>query len=264
MCRLLGYVGTPIVLEKLLCEPPHSLIVQSYQPQEMTSGLLNADGFGIGWYGAERSQPPFSYRQILPIWSDINLPHLARYVESPCVLSYVRSATPGLAVDLSNCQPFIQDQWMFIHNGFIRDFRQTLYRPLRSLLGDRAYNQIQGTTDSEHLFALILDRFHRQPQGTLGQALVAAIAQLEQLAQTQTVAFSANVVISDGETLVACRYAHGQSQPSLYWLKTPSGVLVVSEPIFPGDWQSFAENSVLSVGTDLDLHFSPIPGLVPS
>lgn len=48
MCRLLGYLGEPILLESILTQPKHSLIVQSYQPQEMQESLLNADGFGLG------------------------------------------------------------------------------------------------------------------------------------------------------------------------------------------------------------------------
>jgi predicted glutamine amidotransferase len=107
MCRLLAYLGQPIQLEKILLEPEHSLVVQSYQPQEMTAGLLNADGFGIGWYHPTQETKPFTYRNILPMWNDVNLPNLSRYIESGCVLSNVRSATPGLAVDLSNCQHLI-------------------------------------------------------------------------------------------------------------------------------------------------------------
>lgn len=50
MCRLLAYLGSPIFLEYLLYKPEHSLIAQSYQPREMISGAVNADGFGVGWY----------------------------------------------------------------------------------------------------------------------------------------------------------------------------------------------------------------------
>ncbi|MEP0772297.1 class II glutamine amidotransferase, partial [Trichocoleus sp. ST-U1] len=49
MCRILGYLGSPILLDCLLSKPEHSLIVQSYEPREMTSGVVSADGFGIGW-----------------------------------------------------------------------------------------------------------------------------------------------------------------------------------------------------------------------
>ena len=46
MCRLLAYLGPPIRLDRLIVEPEHSLVEQSYKPREMTSGHVNADGFG--------------------------------------------------------------------------------------------------------------------------------------------------------------------------------------------------------------------------
>ncbi|NJK27847.1 MAG: class II glutamine amidotransferase, partial [Coleofasciculaceae cyanobacterium SM2_3_26] len=127
MCRILGYLGQPVVLKRLLYEPEHSLLVQSYQPKEMTSGVVNADGYGIGWYDPARGIDPFVYRHTLPIWGDANLPHLSRYIESGTILGCVRSATAGQPVDLSNCQPFQCDRWLGVHNGFIEQFRQTLY-----------------------------------------------------------------------------------------------------------------------------------------
>jgi glutamine amidotransferase len=82
MCRLLGYLGAKIKLDHLLYKPEHSLLVQSYQPKEMTSGVVNADGLGIGWYHHEQDVNPFTYKSTLPIWNDTNLPELSRYIES--------------------------------------------------------------------------------------------------------------------------------------------------------------------------------------
>jgi glutamine amidotransferase len=91
MCRLLGYVGPPCLLQTGLPAPAHSLVVQSYAPKEMTAGLLNADGFGVAWYGS--ADPlPLAYRSLLPIWSDLHLPHLERYVVSAIYRMVVRSA----------------------------------------------------------------------------------------------------------------------------------------------------------------------------
>jgi glutamine amidotransferase len=146
MCRLLGYLGLPLTLDRLLYKPEHSLISQSYQPREMTSGLLNADGFGAGWYHPQRESEPFTYKNTVPIWSDSNLPSLSRYVESGCVLAAVRSATAGQSVDLSNCQPFQHRLILGIHNGSIDNFRQTLYRPIRERLSDATYQSIDGNT----------------------------------------------------------------------------------------------------------------------
>lgn len=263
MCRLLAYLGPPITLDRLIFQPEHSLVVQSYQPKEMTAGLLNADGFGLGWYHGDRLEPPYVYRHVLPIWSDVNLPEISRYVVSPCVLAYVRSATPGLAIDLSNCQPFRQENLLLIHNGYIEDFRQTLYRPIRNTLDDRTYQQIKGTTDSEHIFALVLAERHRHPELSLLEILGRAIDRLDVLARDHGSYFSANVILSDGKKLVACRHANRSPVPTLYWLRDdpayPGAVLVASEPVGPGDWQVCPEHCFLSVEPDLDCSLLPFP-----
>ncbi len=247
MCRLLGYLGPKIELDKILYKPQHSLIVQSYQPKEMTSGLLNADGFGIGWYNSHKSTYPYSYKNILPIWSDPNLLQLSNYIESHCILAYVRSATPGLAVDLSNCQPFIKDDVMFIHNGFIDKFRHTLYRPIRNFLDDTHYKLIHGTTDSEHIFALIMQYF--QSSNNLEESVSKALHKLTKLAQEYNTDFSANIIISDGKKLIVSRYATREPVPSLYWLKDDllysEGIIIASEPLFEGNWHTCIENNVI-------------------
>lgn len=247
MCRLLGYLGQKIELDKILYKPEHSLIVQSYQPKEMTSGLLNADGFGIGWYHPEKETYPYTYKSILPIWSDTNLIQLSRYIESDCILAYVRSATPGLSVDLNNCQPFTKNNIMFIHNGFIAHFRETLYRPIRNLLDDTYYKLIHGTTDSEHIFALIMQYF--DVENNLKIAVEKALDKLTDLAIEYKTDFSANIVISDGKNSVISRYATRKPVPSLYYLQDdlmyPDSMIIASEPLFEGDWHSFEENTVI-------------------
>jgi ergothioneine biosynthesis protein EgtC len=260
MCRLLGYLGRPIQLDRLLCAPDHSLIVQSYQPREMTAGLVNADGFGVGWYHATQETEPFTYRNTLPIWSDVNLPSLSRYVESGCVLANVRSATPGLSVDLSNCQPFQHSLILGMHNGFIANFRQTLYRPLRDRLSDLAYQSIHGLTDSEHIFAVLIDEI--QVSETLTEALHRTLNILTDLGQKYETAFSANLIVSDGTSLVASRYASGVQVPTLYFLQhhpeLPESVFIASEPLFEGHWKPLPEHSILTVRHDLNSEVKPL------
>jgi glutamine amidotransferase len=262
MCRLLGYLGSPIALDKLLYKPEHSLIVQSYQPREMNSGVVNADGFGVGWYDAQKDINPYSYKNILPIWNDTNLASLSRYVESGCVLAYVRSATAGQAIDLSNCQPFEYDRLLCIHNGLIDNFRQSLYRPLRDRLGDVAYQSIKGNTDSEHLFALLLDELQTLPSATLEQALHTALLQMDRMAKSYQVAASANMIVSDGKRLIASRFASDKKAPSLYWLRDdptfPEAVIIASEPLFEGNWNSVPEQSIVSVGQDLEIEIHQV------
>ena len=264
MCRLLGYLGSTIQLDQLLYKPEHSLLVQSYQPQEMTSGVVNADGLGIGWYHAQQDVDPFTYKSTLPIWNDINLPELSRYIESGCVLAYVRSATAGQALDMSNCQPFRDGRLLFIHNGFISNFRKTLYRPIRERLSERIYQSVNGTTDSEHIFALFLNELEASGNSTkdgntshwsIVEALQSTLLTLTELAKTYNVSFSANVMISDGHHIVASRYAYDTTAPSLYWIKDdstyPDSVIIASEPMFSGNWNKCPNISMLSVGKSL-------------
>ncbi|OAB59013.1 class II glutamine amidotransferase [Phormidium willei BDU 130791] len=247
MCRLLAYLGSPISLDSILCQPPHSLVVQSYQPQEMTAGLLNADGYGLGWYDRRRQSQAFTYKSILPIWSDINLPSLSRYIHSDCILAYVRSATPGQALDLSNCQPFTYHNWSFIHNGAIPEFRDRLYRPLRDRLRRPYYELINGSTDSEHLFAYLMQLHHDQPQPSLQETLKTALQDFQALAIAHHSQLSANLILSDGQHLIACRFAVNTEAPSLYYLAQNDQHLIASEPIFPGNWQAFPSGSILNL-----------------
>ena len=262
MCRLLGYLGLPIQLNHLLYKPEHSLIVQSYQPREMTSGVVNADGYGIGWYHHQKDTQPFTYKNILPIWSDINLPTLSRYIESGCILANVRSATAGQATDLSNCQPFSYDRLLFVHNGFIENFRRSLYRPIRDRLGDTAYQAIDGTTDSEHIFALFIDTWQASPNISLEKALQQTLITLYELATQHQVKASATIIISEERRMFASRFSTYSPSPTLYWLrddpKFPASAILASEPLFVGNWIACPENSIFTIGADFEYHISPI------
>lgn len=262
MCRLLAYLGSPVTLEDILYKPEHSLIVQSYQPLEMTSGVVNADGFGVGWYHSQKKTDPFTYRNTLPIWNDLNLADLSRYVESKCVLAYVRSATPGQALDFANCQPFNYQQQLFIHNGYIENFRKTLHREIRSKLTDDFYEQINGITDSEHIFSLLLSQSQINQDQSPEDALSNTLLTLLEMAKRHQVKVSANIVFSDGNRLIASRFSSNAPAPSLYWLKDhlnfPKSIIIASEPLFTGNWTACPENSIISVGEDCDIQIKPI------
>jgi ergothioneine biosynthesis protein EgtC len=252
MCRLVAYLGEEsIFLDHLIIKSKHSLTVQSYQPQEMTAGLLNADGFGIGWYVPE--QAPFLYKNTLPIWSDINLGHLSRFVQSHCILANVRSATPGQSVDLGNCQPFNFGEALGIHNGYIDDFRRSLYRPIRLLLEDKYYQNISGNTDSEHILALFFQNLSHS-SGCLVSAMQQTLNTVLELCGKYGVNASLNLIVSDGKHIVASRCASRSPTPSLYWLQDPqsNSFTIASEPLFDHpNWLSLAEKSILAIAPDL-------------
>lgn len=261
MCRLLGYLGESIQLDRILYKPEHSLIVQSYQPKEMHVALLNADGFGVGWYHPQRKENPYTYKNILPIWNDINLPQLGRYVESKGILSYVRSATPGLPVDLGNCQPFVRDRLMFVHNGYIEHFRHKLRGTIRDLLSEEAAIWIQGNTDSEYLCAFILTYLQTHPHITLEEAMGQVINRVGELSKARQLKFITAMIIHTGNRLVACRYSTFEDVPTLYWVRDdpnyPNAVILASEPLFEGNWKPCPEHHILTVEENLEVNISP-------
>ena len=50
MCRHLGWLGEPRSIASLVLEPPSGLLVQSYAPRRQKHGLMNADGWGVGFF----------------------------------------------------------------------------------------------------------------------------------------------------------------------------------------------------------------------
>src|SRR5690349_11149963 len=177
MCRMVGYIGPPLAPAELLRKPPHSLYAQSYKPREMKSGVVNADGWGAAlWLGDGHAEPAL-YRSPQPIWSDPNLSLVADRLRAPAVLAAVRSATPGIPYDLACVQPFVRGRIAFLHNGFITGWQQGPARRLRESLGDAAYQAVQGGSDSEGVFALVIDALDRGAS-TLVAAVRAALVAL--------------------------------------------------------------------------------------
>lgn len=157
MCRFALYLGSPILVRSLITDPTHSIIHQSFHSRERKEPL-NGDGFGMAWFMPEFTPEPAIFKDVQPAWNNSNLLHLARVTRSSCLLAHVRAASPGLPVSYLNCHPFARGPFAFMHNGSVGGFRE-MVRELRSGLSDVAYDQIQGSTDSEHVFALFSDYF---------------------------------------------------------------------------------------------------------
>lgn len=261
MCRFVAYLGKPATLESVISKPEHSLVVQSYQPMEMTSGTVNADGFGVGWYNRAVDPTPCVYTNLSPIWSDRNLPSLSRHIASECIFANVRSATPGIPVDQSNCQPFAYKQFMCMHNGYIENFRFTLMRQIREMLKDEYYTAIGGSTDSEHVFALFLNSLHGQSVTvkTIAGALRETIRQLAAWADNLDIRVALNLAITNGECVVASRFANKGPAPSLYYLVDAGSFsragVIASERLWAGeDWLGIPEASILGFDASLTVH----------
>ncbi|HPD91825.1 MAG: class II glutamine amidotransferase [Rhodobacter sp.] len=241
MCRWAAYSGAPIFLEEIVSRPGHSLIRQSHCATQCSSAI-NADGFGIAWYG-ERPEPGL-YRDIYPAWSDPNLRSITAQVRSGLFLAHVRAST-GTATSRNNCHPFVVGRWSFMHNGQVGGY-DGFRRDADMMIPEDLYAQRKGATDSEALFLIALaEGLQDDPQG----ALERAAGRLMALSRAKGAAphLRLTAAFSDGETLYAVRYASDAAAPSLWhrWSDSRGGRAVVSEPLEADetDWQAVPQGS---------------------
>ena len=258
MCRILGYLGPQIPIEQLVLKPAHSMEVQSYKPKELDSAVLNGDGFGVGWHGtSEQAGDPYVYRNILPMWNDRNLADMCRYICAGSFVVNLRSAANKMPLDLSNCQPLKYKDVLFVHNGLIENFFESAQRPIREKLCDQAYRHIEGNTDSEHIFALLVHHLETEPGLDLATALQRTIEDLETIIQKANVRMAANIILATSDRLVALRYDNQQKAPSFYSIKNsalfPNSVVLASEAPFEADWQSYPQGELISIERDLTI-----------
>ena len=279
MCRFLCYSGPDVLLADLLYRPKNSLILQSYQASERPVPL-NGDGFGVGWYTAGVARTPGVFRSIAPAWNNRNLQSLAGHVRSPLFFAHVRAASPGMRVSEANCHPFAAGRYLWMHNGTISGFDR-VKRRLRESLPDPVYNAVEGTTDSEHAFAVFLalvgDAERRLSARELGGALVETIRWVERWTEEAGVTAPSyfNFAVTDGESVAAVRYVSDPllEPASLYYSAgkrygcvegvcrfTEGGpsersVIIASERLTEakGDWVRVAPNHVLTVGPGLEV-----------
>jgi len=286
MCRFVAYQGHPVLLADLLYRPLHSLVRQSMSAEQM-SQPFNGDGFGIGWYPEALRPFPCVVKTATPAWASRNIESVALATVSDVVFGHVRAASPGLAVQESNSHPFQHGRFLFMHNGTVRGFKR-IRRALQQSLSDWAFESIEGTTDSEHAFALLLDSIG-EPEADLTAAqlraaLVKSIERLRALARAASVtqAMALNLAVTDGRSTVAARYAHDipQGPATLYYSAglryrcdgddgdmeavidgAPGVVMVASEPVTrrAEDWLPIPPNHTLTIGPDRLPRLEAIP-----
>ncbi|KKK19425.1 glutamine amidotransferase DUG3 [Aspergillus ochraceoroseus] len=243
MCRFLVYKGRhEIRLSKLVTEPSHSILTQSYDSRLRLDNRrpVNGDGFGVGFYTDPKLGPePCIFTSTLPAWNCENLERLASKTCSNLIFAHVRATTEGTLSD-TNCHPFQHQTLMWMHNGNIGGW-QYIKRTLGDSLADKWYLGVKGGTDSEWAFALFLDLLEKEgvdpssdpgPEG-FGQALlrrvmVKTIAKINEFirdipkrhnvrdVETRSLL---NFAVTDGHTVVCTRYISSKTDEpaSLYF-----------------------------------------------
>jgi gamma-glutamyl hercynylcysteine S-oxide hydrolase len=220
----------------------------------MMSGVVNADGFGVGWYAPWSGDEPAVYRSEGPLWSDRSFAGIAPRIRSHNILAAVRSATPGLPVEESGVPPFSSGPYLFAHNGAIEGFRHTAMRPLRDALSDESYAGLLGTTDSETIFAGLLDRLREDP-ADLTRATGETVQHVTRVCGRLGVGATLNLAVTDGTEMAFARYSTDSPGNSLYFVEEarafPDAIVVAAERLDgDGRWREVPDRHLLTVGED--------------
>jgi len=221
VCRHLAWLGAPRSLSELLLEPDHGLLVQSYAPRRQRNGLMNADGWGVGFFATARPEPA-RWRSNRPLWGEASFASVAPVISSGCVLAAVRSATTGMPLDETAVAPFQSGNWLLSHNGVVD----------RALLGPQP--GAESVCDSAQLAAQV---FRSGPD--LAGEIVAGLGKRDPAARL-------NLLLTDGQRVLATRW-----NDTLSLLRTDDGVAVASEP-YDDDprWTDVPDHHLVEVAGD--------------
>jgi glutamine amidotransferase len=216
MCRHLGWLGREISVSSLVLDPPNGLRVQSYAPRRQKHGLLNADGWGVGFFDGVT---PRRWRSPAPLWGDVSFDSIAPVLRSHCVVAAVRSATVGMPIEASATAPFTDGQWLLSHNGVVD----------RDVLPASA--EAESTCDSAVLAAMIFAR----GLGSLGQT-IAEVGAADPNARL-------NIMAANGSRLLATTWGD-----TLSILRRDDGLVLASEPYDdqPG-WEDVPDRHLVEV-----------------
>lgn len=180
--------------------------------------MLNADGWGVGFYVPGREEP-VRWRSAKPLWGDASFASVAPVLTSGAVLAAVRSATVGMPMDESAAAPFSDGRWLMSHNG----------RLDKNLLPPR--HEAESACDSAALAAHVFAEGPEQVAETI-----------RKVAAADPDAFL-SVLLTDGERVTAVSWGDSMS-----YLVEPDGVVVASEP-YDDDprWVDVADHHLLEL-----------------
>jgi predicted glutamine amidotransferase len=221
MCRAIIYLGKKTKMHPFTHEAHNSLVKQTIHPRYMKHGFnLTGNGF-ISWNHADNKlSDPIIYKSKLIPFYDYNFTMQTRMIETDCFISHVRGGalSPGVILTLPNAHPFLfrDAPFALAHNGGLYNGtfaqQQSINEALMKRTSPKWYSQIRGTTDSEHIYALLLTCLDEQKNLSLEQALQKAIVQTLDIIKSIRKKFKVysaspiNLFISNGEFIVVVRY----------------------------------------------------------
>jgi len=257
MCRWIMYFGNEVSVADAITKHGHGLVdvarnsvyapgfeeEEQYDKSEILTlnHRTNGNGFGVGFYHANpKVKKPAVLRDCKPIWHSNNLDPIASFVRSPLVFGHVRWAEKGTMSE-QNCHPFNYGVYMFMHNGDIWKFhkiKSAMLALITSLFDTVTKDhdmecEIKGTTDTEHMFWLILALIAKKKETLdlsvaectakelvecMQDAIIHILTLINKIVGRVGGGCLLNLCLSDGEKVVITRFRNTHAQPgSLYF-----------------------------------------------
>lgn len=264
MCRFVAVVADrPAGLGPLLVSGPHALMRQSNCDRR---GVCHDSGWGLGFYADGR---PERVRSTRHAWADPLFRGTVEGLRTRVAVAHVRLATIGRVAE-RNCHPFERGGWLFAHNGTLVGFAAEP-APLLRLIPPPFHDDLEGETDSEHVFRLLLARLAGRSDADGVAAVVReTVRELTDLYPgSDADPTRLNIVLTDGRVLIAVRWGHwlyrldqrgpGPVEPADGG-RPVRAVALASEPPTDDGWDEVPDKSVVVVRDDLSAAVVPIPG----
>jgi gamma-glutamyl hercynylcysteine S-oxide hydrolase len=231
MCRHLGWLGREVPVSALMLDPPHGLRVQSYAPRRQQYGLLNADGWGVGFFDGVT---PRRWRSAAPMWGDVSFDSIAPVLRSHCVVAAVRSATAGMPIEAGATAPFTDGHWLLSHNGIV----------------DRGVLPASSSAESVCDSAILANLIFARGLDVLGDTIVEVGAKDPDA--------RLNILAANGSRIVATTWGE-----TLSMLRRDDGLVLASEPYDDDSgWEDVPEHHLVEVTAE-HVTLTALPGKRP-
>ena len=217
MCRLLGYLGDDLQVSALITDSDSSLTRQATDSSVQNFMNVAGTGFKAWENGSIYEDEPYTYKSIeLPMY-DRTLMGLTKKLKANCVLGHIRATVYGnlSLVNTTNVHPFqfTGTKLALAHNGGLTDFPKMKFA-LAAKCKPEIANKVEGTTDSEWIYALFLsmldDPFANHTSEEIANAASKTIQEIKTLRDqfhidTHSVI---NLIISNGKSMIATCFTY--------------------------------------------------------
>jgi predicted glutamine amidotransferase len=256
MCRLLSIVSSePANYRVVLHDAPRSLAALSKKHPDGWGLAVHADA--TGW-ALERST--------LSACDDARFREVAEG-RGQTLIAHVRQKTVG-PTSLHNTHPFLRDGFIFAHNGTV-----SRLDVIEAGISAKRKSELQGDTDSERLFALILSRLDAAEIRAccLTEGADDVIRSLAAELRAVTGIGSFNFLLSNGRTTYAHRFGRtlfvltrGRGDPMLAtrtaretgatvetgWTPRRKAIFVASEALTDEPWRPVLDGTLIRMDRD--------------